>query len=166
MNSGQRSLRAIGEERRYDAAYALRWLLLLLMWPGPVPWCHSHGAVARSESSQAATWLREHLWKSHAGSLGTDASRAGWHVHFSLPGSDDGESGSEDSRPSWLMAASTADAQESGAESTSGGSPLFVTERLASSTRVGVGPNAVNRHFLDGFAPFLALPLRLGVLRC
>ena len=129
------------------ASAALRWLLLVLMWPGPVPWCHSHAKIAHSESPAVATWLREHLRVGHglasvAGSqqaLVQDSliQDAGWHVHVALPGSDDGNSGSDSRQPILPLVTSPCEMQGFEAQAVSVYTLVATLEWLPAAGRVG-----------------------------
>lgn len=176
MDFQRRANRSTMMARGRHASAALRWLLLVLMWPGPVPWCHSHAKIAHSESPAVATWLREHLRVGHglASVAGIQQARAqdaraqdaGWHVHFALPGSEDGNSGSDRPQPILPLVTSPCEMQGFEAQAVSVHPLVATLEWLPAARRGGLGSSVASRHFLDGFAPSLALPQRLGIFRC
>lgn len=117
---------------------ALRLLLVLSLWDGPVVWGHSHAtAMSRTES------LAAHIAVHHA--CEGNAAHLGWHWHFSIPESDgaDPSPGKSSRRvaPSVLPAAESA---------------LVVTSQLADApfghTPGGSLPFRDESHALSSFA--------------
>lgn len=84
---------------------ALRLLLVLSLWDGPVVWGHSHAtAMSRTES------LAAHIAAHHA--CEGNAAHLGWHWHFSIPDADGADPSREKTSrrvaPSVLPAAESA----------------------------------------------------------
>lgn len=146
---------------------AVRCLLMLCLWQGPLPVCHSHGTLAGA-SDEARPWLAAHLETHHASVDPCELTFFGWHVHFEVPEAE-GEPSETPGLSLWLPL--IANASVDGI-------------RADWPCRFPVGGNAVPhlavmqlprepepiRRLRLGFFPddagSLPLPLRLGVARC
>lgn len=157
---------------------AMRWLALSLLWQGPIPCCHSHElwAGADEEAHQVSVacdvnWpLLDHLYTFHSADRESTARSIGWHLHWVMPEVDEGAfppgpaiSGLPGAEPSVIL--------------TDGQVSTFTTATIAwvpcewglvSGLVASAGDvrSLTPRHFLDTFAASLAMPLRLGIMRC
>lgn len=154
----------------------LRWLALLLLWQGPIPCLHSHelwsaadrSAVPVPVAARDSAWpLLDHLLSFHLADRDSNAPVSGWHLHWVQPESDEdvtppgpattgvvtSELLQEVVSEAWQLACPTLDRL-----------PLELAQERVSfgADQRMTGPC----HFLDNFAPSLAVPLRLGILRC
>lgn len=144
---------------------ALRCLLLLLVWQGPIPWCHCHDTAA---SSSPTPWLAKHLQKYHAGVDLCAPPLLGWHLHARLPGvpSDDpGEPTQPDQEQ--LPVVNSVDSLTATVvrASIEMSTPHTCLEGLMCGMPGTGNSRAAAAHFFDSFAPNLALPMRLCVSR-
>lgn len=154
---------------RGRSVWALRCLLLIVAWQGPLPWCHCHEEVA-SAPGGISCWLASHLRTHHPSMLPLASAVLGWHVHFDYPCPNEDEEGrSGHHEPSRLPGSSAAEQMASSIlESASGVSqPLPTVDGDPAATSVAASdPARVNAHFFDDYAPSLALPLRFCIARC
>ena len=147
---------------------ALRVLLLVSAWQGPLPWWHSHGGIAGA-SEQDSIWLVEHLQCWHPGLEAASADSLGWHMHWGYPSST-GSTGQPTPRTQdRVLGTNHFDAhllspQRSCSTWTTSVLPLNNRGDLAIVRLQGQPRRA--RHFFDGFAPTLPLPLRFCIARC
>lgn len=146
---------------------ALRWLLLLAAWQGPIPWCHSHGTLSSSPS--LSPWLVEHLQSHHPCVDPAAQLTFGWHFHTRMPG-DPREDPDEPSAPDQerLPLTNSGDSLATCLVRASIASPLplaSLEHRLPASLVAVRYDGASSAHFFDSFAPDLALPMRLCVSR-
>lgn len=154
---------------------AMRWMILLLLWQGPIPWCHSHelwaGADEEAHSASVTCeceWpLLEHLYTFHSADRDSAQPATGWHLHWVMPEVD------EDALPpgpasSELPGAAPSVILTGGQDSTF--ASMSASWLLESVSGLGAGfadvRPAVPCHFLDSYAASLAMPLRLGIMRC
>lgn len=146
---------------------AFRCLLLIAAWQGPLPWCHSHGVV----SSASEAWLRAHVSRYHAGETLDATSPLGVHFHVEFPHGE-GDEGSPS--PVVLTCQSSSPRADHEGESPclswndlSGGDRYVGTHGdLKSIGLAGFASGRSPRGFFESFASDLALPLRLGIIRC
>jgi hypothetical protein len=148
-------------------SFALRWLLLLAAWQGPIPWCHSHGTLA--SSADMSPWLVEHLHSHHPCVDPAAHLTFGWHFHTRMPG-DPHEDPDEPTAPDQerLPLSTTGDSLATGVArcSIACSAPLFALDnRLPTGMLAARFEEATSAHFFDSFAPDLALPMRLCVSR-
>jgi hypothetical protein len=148
-------------------SFALRWLLLLAAWQGPIPWCHSHGTL--SSSPGVSPWLIEHLQTHHPCVDPAAHLTFGWHFHTRMPG-DPHEDPDEPRAPDQerLPLTGNGDMLAAGLArgSIAGFAPLFSLDtRLPAGLLAARFDDATSAHFFDSFAPHLALPMRLCVSR-
>lgn len=151
---------------------ALRCGLILCAWQGPIPWCHAHAAQDRQPALEG--WFARHYQTRHLGLSEALCANLGWHVHLDSPWDDAGEHHGEErqSAPpprlpselgSSLRGVCTAGEWFAPARGTSDFLvwSVCVNEDASTSRRTPLTPH----HFWEGFAPSLALPVRLGVIR-
>jgi len=157
-------------ERRALRSSIGRLFVLALLWQGPVPVFHSHAAFSDPHE------LADHLCRCHCGDSRSlsEIAQLPAHVHF-LPRQGTGDEIPSD--PVGSSAAGGACFLAAGAGQTvlggtlewqlrgeAAGGDVFVEPALA----LAVCP-VLSEHggtFLTDFAAHLALPVRLGVLRC
>lgn len=146
---------------------AFRCLLLIAAWQGPLPWCHSHGVV----TAESESWLRAHVSLYHPGETIDAASPLGMHFHVEFPKG----SGDDDAPDPAVLTCQTSspradhEAESLGlsADDLIGGDKCawaFADLKASSNARVAVGRSP--QGFFESFASDLALPLRLGIIRC
>lgn len=156
-----------GNRNRPVLSLAVRCLLALAAWQGPIPWCHCHGTLVHANDADAS-WLSEHLQSYHTAALALLNVDFGWHFHVAFPdapGQDD-----DSSAPKRRELLPQIDATTSLLES----SRLFVEIPAIDSAilvqviapRCSGDALSMSAHFFDGFAPSLPLPLRFCVSRC
>lgn len=158
---------------------AMRWLILLLLWQGPIPWCHSHelwagaGEEARSVSVDCDVMcgcdrsLLDHLYAFHSADRDSTHTSTGWHLHWVIPEVD------KDTLPPG-PATSELPGAEPSVVITGGQDSMLasISAKWLLETVSGLGASfadvrpSVPRHFLDTYAASLAMPLKLGILRC
>lgn len=148
------------------SALALRLVLLVAAWQGPIPWCHGHAGLLSQDSP---AWLGEHLQLYHGGQAG-HWEFLGWHVHAdflrSPIGDDEPPRGSPPEFPVSLIAGARAiaDAAAPPADAVrwvpaaSGCDGIATQDRCALTVRP--------HHFFASYASDLPLPLRFSILRC
>ena len=152
----------------------LRYLLVLTVWQGPVLWCHCHGTLANAAQVNSCDSnlgiLAEHLQDYHSQVDPFANLFFGWHFHVDLPTSDVNDPGSSDEPIHDLPVAG----EENGTvilsrignalsmASQFDGWHLFTDQSSVHDVlTVCMRPQPLT-HFLDSFAPTLALPLRLS----
>ena len=156
---------SLSREAKRGWGAVLRCLLIFAVWQGPIPWWHSHGALAKGPSV-SASWLPAHLAKFHP-VCGLTSPAVGWHMHLFYPATPTGENGgNEPVQEQNLLPSALTDSLLAVVSTGSTAAALDL-----SFLEVAQGPSSRERsatpaHFFDGFAPTLALPLRLGVARC
>lgn len=146
---------------------AFRCLLLIAAWQGPLPWCHSHGVV----TSESDAWLRAHVSRYHPGETLDGTSPLGMHFHVEFP-----QGGDEEDAPSPMVltcqtASPRADHEAesprmSGDDLFAGDKYVWAMHDLKSMTFARFTSGRPPRGFFESFASDLALPLRLGIIRC
>jgi len=104
---------------------ALRLLLVVSLWEGPVVWGHSHTSVMSPSESLVAHIAAHHACES-------DATHLGWHWHFSIPEADGANPSPE--KPTRRVAPSVLPAAESA---------LVVTSLLANALAGHASPEAL-----------------------
>ena len=148
-------------------------LLVLLTWQGPIPWIDCHcfrpaaGVLPHDNDS-----LASHLCHYHAVAFFAGLEITGWHVHMAIPDSAN-EDSQEPVRPGSrriLMETSNAGLDRAignAVQAIPGSHELAACARPISLSKSGCheGRAWLGRSFFETFAPTLALPLRLGVLR-
>jgi hypothetical protein len=159
----QRIMSATGRRRpQYWGSVALRLLLLVVAWQGPIAWFHCHGSLAGVNENQ--TWLAKHLQTHHPGVPLFSTAHLGWHFHFELPSpsSEDGEKDAPQPcvdvsplRPLTLVEA------DAGCSSFQSFVPLV--PNLLRLPRPRLAAAELAQHFFDGFADSLPLPLRFCI---
>jgi hypothetical protein len=142
----------------------LRLCLLLVAWQGPIPWGHAHGTLANSAET-AAAWLGGHLQTHHAAISPFANVFLGWHWHVDFPsrGCDDESRQEQERLPAGGSASELLLAAGQGAGCWWQAS-CAKTACPAEGLRFRHSASAA--HFWDCFAPSLALPVRLGTMRC
>ncbi len=143
---------------------ALRCLLLIAAWQGPIPWCHNHG-VPGDAGAQTASWLGDHWRCYHASAAPQTERRLGWHVHFDFANPERGADDSQ-SQPQPVIASTQLSATIVAGEDVRLPGELLSAQLDAKSHARSVQDGAVAAHFFDGFAPTLSPPLRFCVARC
>ena len=141
---------------------ALRFVLLISVWQGPIPWFHCHGSLAAAGETQP--WLAKHLRSHHSPvSLFTNID-FDWHCHFDFPTPPSEDEPQESPHPRLVVS--------SGATPTpvslSGEAHLLsrfyrLPVKVTSLSPPGLATAGVNQHFYDSFAESLAMPLRFCV---
>ena len=138
-----------------------RVILLLAVWTGPIPYCHSHGTLVGAETT-CSGYLINHLQAFHTDAPLFANVDFGWHVHFSVPTNSEED---EPTQTKWLSnpcSATTVSASLQGLRSLD---PWIFP---ACNLTLGQSKPAAHavKFFFEDYAPSLALPLRLGVIRC
>lgn len=155
--------------RRYGAIFWRCFLLVVVLWHGPIPWCHTHGTLANT-STNSPGWLATHLRSCHC-SLGLhDDCFLGWHFHVTLPPAEDGNNAEQvpfaeqDHLPSTNVG-ETLGAMLAGAARTmpAGGQAALVHSELPIAP--AADPSLNPGGFYGPFAMSLPLPLRFGILQ-
>lgn len=149
----------------------LRFVLLLVAWQGPIPWCHSHDAGVIDQAASDVRLL-EHLCSYHAGESLAAARPLGLHFHVDFPhqptqGSDPTPLGAEFEFSSRLAGDSRLMAEASWGAVLAGvafWSPSLREPAEHVSCRVLM--SGCGHRFFDAYASSLPLPLRFGVIRC
>jgi len=146
---------------------AIRCLLMLCLWQGPLPVWHTHGTLAEAPAA-SRSWLAEHLADHHAEVDPREVVVFGWHVHFDLPESE----GDPDDTPGpslrFPVVVST------GSDGVRPGSserlPIVADSLLTlvidPPAEPTAGSHSIRRGFFPDDAASLPLPLRIGVSRC
>jgi len=142
---------------------ALRCWLLLAAWQGPFPWCHSHAGLIDETGER----LRAHLSIYHPGeSIDADIP-PGMHFHVEFPHGDE-----DNFSPFAVVLISEhsphrSDPFEEPAGWSGGDGMACHQDASALSDLRGRGVcQRTPRGFFETFASDLALPLRLGIIRC
>jgi hypothetical protein len=146
---------------------AFRCLLLAAAWQGPLPWCHSHGVV----TAESESWLRAHVSVYHPGETLDAASPLGMHFHVEFP-----QGGGDDNAPSpvVLTCQNSSPRADHEAESlcllgddlSEGDKCVWAFGDLKASSIARFAAGRSPQGFFESFASDLALPLRLGIMRC
>lgn len=144
------------------ASVILRVVLLLVVWNGPLPYCHCHGTL-QSVTFENASWLFKHLKSHHGDTMLYADTTFGWHLHFRSPApwEDNQESSTNCYSPCQPVLGSNAVPHSE---------PriiAYVCDLVHSESR----PQLVEREFAanpfyENYAAALPLPLRFGVSRC
>ena len=144
---------------------ALRMVLMVTLWQGPIPVWHSHGTLKNSAvSTEMFSWFTGHLRSSHAAVDPAADVEFGWHAHFDWPripvDSDSPDQLNFATEFCAVSAACTLPWNDS-AEFQYGFSVETLTDRA-------LGGDLVERPlgFYVSFATSLAVPVRFGVVRC
>lgn len=140
----------------------LRFVLLISVWQGPIPWFHCHGSLAAEGEIQP--WLAKHLRSHHPTIPQAAKIDFGWHCHFDLPTTDSEDQPNKSPKPRVVISA------------TETLTPVSISGEIHPSSRfmrlpmkaLGMSPPGlttagVNQHFYDSFAESLAMPLRFCV---
>lgn len=146
---------------------AFRCLLLIAAWQGPLPWCHSHGVV----TNESDPWLRAHVSVYHPGESLDGASPLGMHFHVEFP-----HGGGDERAPSPVVLTCQASSPRADHEAESlclSGSELSGDDKfvwafgeLKTMSIARLANGRLPQGFFESFASDLALPLRLGIIRC
>lgn len=151
-------------------AIAVRHLLILACWQGPFPWIHDHASFADC-GEVSAYCLAEHLATHHRCGVAGVAEPMGWHVHFEMMGGpvDEPErptSDGPDRLPAECVTGTALLAQ--GLRAAANDTPLASRDAsmLLNVREIPRLRGEAGAQFLAEFAPHLALPVRLGTLRC
>lgn len=148
----------------------LRFVLLIVAWQGPMPWCHSHD-IGVTDPVASDVRLLAHLCTYHAGESLAAAQPLGWHLHVDFPhqptqGSDSTPLGAEFEFSSRLVGDSRLAEASWGdllAELAFWNLPLREPAEHVSGRALMSGRG---HRFFDAYASSLPLPLRFGVIRC
>lgn len=149
------------------SAVALRLVLLVAAWQGPIPWCHGH-AGASSQDSPA--WLVEHLHLYHGGEPGR-WEIFGWHLHADflrspLGDEDPSRGGSPPEFPVSLVAGARTIADAAAPPADVARWVPVAIDCDGDATAFGCALAAHGHHFFASYATDLPLPLRFSILRC
>jgi len=150
---------------------ALRIVMLLAAWQGPMPWWHRHGTLVDADLAKAPLWLSQHLQTHHASVSPYAGIFFGWHMHAIFPGSssDDPE---QPTKPEQFRLSTAAEADCLLAQLMDSAEGLSVSLaqqiELQRPGLAGSSPSTsrATAHFFERFAPSLPLPLRFCVARC
>jgi hypothetical protein len=155
----------LSREAKSGRGVALRCLLIFAVWQGPIPWWHSHGALATGPNV-SASWLPGHLARYHP-ACGLTSPVVGWHMHLFYPAPPTGENGgNEPLQEQNLLPSALTDSLLTVASMASTATALDPSFWQVAQSPLSRDRSATPLHFFDGFAPTLALPLRFGVARC
>ncbi len=79
-----RRLQPLKQKFQAPIEHGLRWLLLLAVWQGPLPWLHAHGTLGDFDFP-GNLWLVQHLQQHHPAMETEVGGCLGWHVHIFYP---------------------------------------------------------------------------------
>ncbi|WP_425615245.1 hypothetical protein NA78x_005145 [Anatilimnocola sp. NA78] len=147
---------------------ALRWMLLVIAWQGPLPWCHSHGTLGNCANCPSAD-LQAHL-QSHHPAIDQFADLVfSWHFHVDMPVSPDEPDEPSDYDAPRVPATDSVDVVASSLiRDAQTAAPVtlvveFAQQEFAAARRIQAH---AAQHFFDSFAPTLSVPERFCVARC
>lgn len=163
MSAENSTRTAMGMPRRSRFA---RVCLLLLLWQGPFPIWHCHGSISNVFN------LAEHVRSFHAGQSAEQIAQRCRVVHCHMMTFADlvSETGDEPNQPQPRRDLLFRGEASSGATNlhATGYSETFDTFEVVNCLTADLSGNSSmvsTRSFLEDFAPHLAVPVRLGVLR-
>jgi hypothetical protein len=147
----------------------LRFVLVLTMWQGPIPWVHCHGTVADSSvSADMLSWFSVHLRSHHACVQCERPVDLGWHTHFDMPQTPADESDRNSRTSHDCLPAShlqTLDLQMS-VSASSAAISLIAVDVHCVSMMTAMAQTRQASHFYASFAPAMSLPARFCIARC
>jgi hypothetical protein len=164
--SGRRTANAYSDAAGWLVPTLRAMILLSLAWQGPIPWCHSHGTWNQLPVA-SRSWLASHLCAYHPGDSGCTGECLGWHFHAVFPGTNPEDAPQQPGTDIGQLAVPAPCDVE--CEPLSRHLPFLrlpsQDSRHGSVAVASAGTWDGGTHFFDCFAPSLAFPVRLGVLR-
>ncbi len=159
---------------------SVRAVMMLLLWQGPIPWCHSHDALRASKSGSLMSAAAEkfdlasHLKKHHRDIDPRSRISLGWHIHWVLPLMNYdpllGESSPNEGIPQPPVSIHADRYFAYGTNLLQAFDQIHAVEFAnfvtPSPHLSNDGANSLTSHFYDEFSTSLSLPQRFSVYRC